>query len=220
MGCSRQCHPSGPLPDRDPDAPDKGPALPTGGSVSSVSMANPASKPGRQQLLTWAALALCVAAVWAVFGGTRDFHFVLWDDDHNIQQNPHLGGVTWENLRWMFTDTAYSRRYLPLAWLGWNVEHDLAGLTPYSAHLGNVLFDLLNTVLVFLVIKAGLRLWLPGPKAAGHWAATVAATLGALIWALHPLRAEVVAWASGRIYAQAGCFLLVSAWVICARSSA
>ena len=176
-------------------------------------MANPASKPGsRQHGLTWVALAIGVFAVWLVFGGARDFHFVLWDDDHNIQQNTHLGGVTWENLRWMFTDTTYSRRYFPLAWLGWNVEHDLAGLTSRSAHLGNVLFHLLNTVLVFLVIKAALRLWLPRENAAGPWPANVAATLGALLWALHPLRAEVVAWASGRIYAQAGCFLLVSAW--------
>ena len=176
-------------------------------------MANPASKPGRHpHWLAWVAIGLCLLAVWAVFGGARDFHFVLWDDDHNIQQNTHLSGVTWENLRWMFTDTTYSRRYFPLAWLGWNVEHDLFGLTPHSAHLGNVLFHLLNTILVFLVIKSVLRLWLPREKAAEPWPANVAAMLGALLWALHPLRAEVVAWASGRIYAQAACFLLVSAW--------
>jgi cytochrome c-type biogenesis protein CcmH/NrfG len=175
-------------------------------------MATPASKPGKQHSLTWAALAICALAVWAVYGGTRGFHFVLWDDDYNIQQNPHLGGVTWENLRWMFTDTAYSRRYFPLTWLGWNIEYDLFGLTPRSAHLGNVLFHLLNTVLVFFVIKAVLRIWFAKENNPGRLPATVAATLGALIWALHPLRVEVVAWASGRIYAQSTCFFLVSAW--------
>ena len=96
-------------------------------------MANPAGKPGRQIWLTWAAAGLCALAVWAVYGSTRHFHFVVWDDDYNIQQNTHLSGLTWENLRWMFTDTAYARRYFPLTWLGWNVEHDLFGLTARSA---------------------------------------------------------------------------------------
>lgn len=175
-------------------------------------MATPASRPGRQDWLTWAALAVCALAVWAVIGGARDFAFVLWDDDHNIQQNAHLSGVTWENLRWMFTDTTYSRRYLPLTWLGWEVEHDLFGLTARSAHLGNILFHLLNTFLVFSVIKAAMRIWLAGKNSAGPLAANTAAAIGALLWALHPLRVEVVAWASGRIYAQAACFLLVAAW--------
>jgi Flp pilus assembly protein TadD len=194
------------------DGRAKGLALQTGGSVSSVLMATPASKPGRHPWLTWAALAICALVVWAVFGGARHFHFVLWDDDYNIQQNPHLGGLTWENLRWMFTDTAYARRYFPLTWLGWNIEYDLFGLTPRSAHLGNVLFHLLNTILVFLVIKAALRIWLARETTADGWPATAAAVLGALFWALHPLRVEVVAWASGRIYAQAACFILLSLW--------
>ena len=176
-------------------------------------MATPASKPGKHPWPTWTALALCALAVWAVYGATRGFHFVLWDDDYNIQQNPHLSGVTGENLRWMFTDTAYSRRYFPLTWLGWNIEYDLFGLTPRSAHLGNVLFHLLNTVLVFFVIKAVLRIWFAQENNPGRLPATVAATLGALIWALHPLRVEVVAWASGRIYAQSTCFVLVSLWL-------
>ena len=191
---------------------DNGLALKTGRRVFSVPMATPAPKPSEPRWLTWAALAVCAIAIWAVFGDARNFSFVLWDDDHNLQQNPHLSGVTWENLRWMFTDTSYARRYIPLAWLGWNVDHDLFGLTARSAHLGNVLFHLLNTGLVFFVIKAGLRFWREGGNDAGRCPSTVAATLGALIWALHPLRVEVVAWASGRIYAQAACFLLTSLW--------
>lgn len=175
-------------------------------------MANPAREPAKPVWPTWAALAVCAVAVWAVYGAARHGAFVVWDDDYNLQQNPHLGGLTWENLRWMFTDTAYSRRYFPLTWFGWNLEHDLFGLTPYSAHLGNVLFHLLNTVLVFFVIQAGVRLWSPRENAADPWPATVAAALGALVWSLHPLRVEVVAWASGRIYAQTACFLLISTW--------
>jgi tetratricopeptide (TPR) repeat protein len=193
-------------------AADKGLALKTGGRVSSVLMGTPATKSSEPRWLPWVALAVCAVAVWAVFGGARNFSFVLWDDDHNIQQNSHLSGVTWENLRWMFTDTGYARRYIPLAWLGWNVDRDLFGLTARSAHLGNVLFHLLNTGLVFLVIQAGLRFWRVGENESNNWPSTVAATLGALLWTLHPLRVEVVAWSSGRIYAQSACFFLISLW--------
>jgi tetratricopeptide (TPR) repeat protein len=175
-------------------------------------MATLSPKPREPRWLTWAALAVVAIAIWAVFGGVRDFSFVLWDDDHNILQNPHLGGVTWDNLRWMFSDTGYARRYIPLAWLGWNLDHDLFGLTARSAHLGNLLFHLFNTGLVYFVIKAGLRFWRVGAIDDGRWPSTVAATLGALLWALHPLRVEVVAWASGRIFAQSACFVLVSLW--------
>jgi len=175
-------------------------------------MANSASRPGRPYWLTWGALALCAAAVWAVFGTARGFQFVLWDDDHNLQLNPHLGGVTWENLRWMFTDTAYSRRYFPLTWLGWNVEHDLFGLTAYSAHLGNIVFQLLNTIVVFFVIKTALRVWFGGKNPDNSLASTFACCVGTLVWALHPMRVESVAWASGRIYLQTGFFLFVATW--------
>jgi hypothetical protein len=191
---------------------DKGLALKTGGSVSSVPMAQPAGKPVTQRWLTWAAIGACALAVWFIYGGARHFHFLVWDDDYNIQQNTHLNGVTAENLRWMFTDTAYARRYLPLTWLGWAVEHDLFGLTAKSAHLGNILVHLLNTVLVFLVIQSGIRLWSSPENRPTALSVTVAALLGALIWSLHPLRVEVVAWASGRIYAQSGFFLLLATW--------
>lgn len=147
-------------------------------------------------------------AVLAAFASARHGGFLLWDDHINIVENPHLQ-PTWENLRWMFSDVSYMRRYVPLAWLNWSIEAALFGLTPQSAHAGNILLHAANAVLVFLLLQRLLvrRTGAGQPAAPG---VTFAAGIGSLFWALHPLRVEVVAWASGRMYGQAAGFFLVS----------
>src|SRR5687768_17025246 len=111
----------------------------------------------------------------------------------------------------MFTDVSYMRRYVPMAWLGWSIDHQLFGLTPVSAHVGSILFHAINAVLVFLLLKqvlAAHRLPLAEQSRSAPFFVPAA---GALIWALHLMRVEVVGWASGRMYCQAGFFLLLAA---------
>ena len=161
--------------------------------------------------VVWAlAAALCVVT-WLVFAGVRHADFVQWDDDINILRNEHLDGLTAENLHWMFTDVQYVRRYMPLGWLGWAVDYQLFGLTARSCHLGNVAIHSINAVLLFLVLLELLPKAIPPGATTGRKTALLAATTaGALLWAIHPLRVEPVAWASGRIYGLAILFLLIS----------
>ena len=77
-----------------------------------------------------------------------------------------------------------------------------------SAHVGNVLLHALNAVLVFLLLQAVIAAW-HGSENATKRTVPLAA-FSALIWALHPMRVEVVGWASGRMYCQAGVFLLLA----------
>jgi tetratricopeptide (TPR) repeat protein len=169
-----------------------------------------------------------------VFQSARQGAFLLWDDNINIVTNPHLREFSWEKVRWMFTDVSYMRRYVPMAWLGWSIDHQFFGLTPVSAHVGNILFHALNAVLVFLLLKQVLTTRYgntrvedgtvspgAGARAGGAEGTSLfgrsksvslwVAAVGALIWSLHPMRVEVVGWASGRMYCQAGFFLLVAA---------
>jgi tetratricopeptide (TPR) repeat protein len=163
-----------------------------------------------RRVFRWAFCLVIFAVVAAVFQGARHGEFLLWDDNINIVSNPHLREFTWEKVRWMFTDASYMRRYVPVAWLGWSLDHQFFGLTPVSAHVGNILFHALNAVLVFLLLKRVLAS--RGVSRAGRSepGSLVVAGAGALIWALHPMRAEVVGWASGRMYCQAGFFLLLA----------
>ena len=144
-----------------------------------------------------------------VFSGARHGAFLAWDDDINITENAHLRGLSRENVGWMFADASYMRRYVPLTWLNWAIEYELFGLTARSSHLGNLLLHGLNAALVFFLIRRVLALggWDRRMPRDGPW---LVAAVGALGWALHPMRVEVVAWASGRIYCLAGFFLLLA----------
>jgi hypothetical protein len=108
-----------------------------------------------------AALAiLLVSAVWAAFHPALNAEFVQWDDDLNITANPHIRSLNGESLRWMFTDVAYARRYMPLAWLNWAVNFQITGLSSCAFHLGNLLFHTANAFLVWLLIGRLLDLTL------------------------------------------------------------
>lgn len=159
------------------------------------------------------ALALALA-VFAVFCRVLQGDFVLWDDDLNAYDTPHIQGLTPANVRWMFTNLDYARRYMPLGWLLCGSLYQLGRSNPAAFHAASLLFHCANTVLLFLALKTLLA------KASGQSRSLAefepleifGAAAGALLWAVNPLRVESVAWASGLIYLQAVFLLLVCLW--------
>jgi len=147
--------------------------------------------------------AVTLACFWPAVGAD----FVLWDDDVNLFENPHIKGLTAENLRWMFTDLTQTLRYKPLNWLAWAAIHEVAGLQPAAFHLANVLLHTANAALAFLLFHALLGSANPAVPATRR---SLCAAAGALAWSLHPLRVEPVAWATGLPYDLALLFALAS----------
>lgn len=159
----------------------------------------------------WFLCLILIAVTAAVFLPVLQASFVEWDDGRNIVNNPHLG-LGWEQLRWMFTDCDYVRRYLPLGWLSYSVDRVVFGGGPLSYHAGNLLLHLLNTLLVFALLQRLLLLTAGSLAVQRKPAVLVGAALGALCWAVNPLRVEPVAWASARIYCVASTFMLLALW--------
>ncbi|MGH7947097.1 MAG: hypothetical protein ACREF9_19145, partial [Opitutaceae bacterium] len=170
--------------------------------------------PSRRGTVLWGLLVL-VAVLWTA-REVPDFDFVAWDDELNILVNPNLGPPTPHNLAWMFTDFSYMRRYVPFGWLGFSVAYAFSGLSPLAYHIGNLLLHTANALLLYLLIAWALRRWHSDPDE--HRIAPSAAA-GALLWAIHPLRAETVGWASGMLYTQACFFALLSVLVYCRAQS-
>ncbi len=111
--------------------------------------------------------------------------FVKYDDVAYVQENPHVAaGMTWEGVKWAFTSRCASFWY-PLTMLSHMVDVQLFGLNAAGHHAHNVLLHALNAWLAFLLFR-----WLFGP-------APLAAFL-ALLFSLHPLRVESVAWIAER----------------------
>src|SRR6476619_3284672 len=98
------------------------------------------------------AVAVLVLAVIAVFCNVPHAEFVQWDDDINIYRNPHHGGLSWERIKWMFTDTQYVLYYAPLSWLTLSVLYEVSGLNPFGYHVASLILHCVNTVLVFFLI--------------------------------------------------------------------
>ena len=156
--------------------------------------------------LSLAIVMLITAAVyWRVLGA----EFVYWDDDVELYANPHLKGISPQTLRWMFFETSYVVRYQPLTWLTWSIIYEFFQLRPIGYHLASWLLHSLNAGLVFLLIHK-LLLIIRQPQAEDDGPLAVGSALGALLWALHPLRVEAVAWVSAFLHLQALFFLLIS----------
>ncbi len=126
---------------------------------------------------------------------------VNWDDSESIISNIHIRALSLQNLKWMLT-TFYTGNWLPLTWLSLALDFRMGGLNPKIFHLTNSIFHSANTFLVFLVCWKILRLAAgktPDPETAGNRTfETQVALLTALLFGLHPIHVESVAWATER----------------------
>jgi tetratricopeptide (TPR) repeat protein len=156
------------------------------------------------------ALAVLILVIVAVFSQVPHAQFVQWDDDINIYRNPHHGGLSWERTQWMFTDTQYVLYYAPLSWLTLSIVCQFWGLNPFGYHLASLLLHTINTLLVFFLIKKYLSHRTGTSEPDRDRRLTLSAGFGALLWGVHPMRVEPVAWASGISYLLAACFILLS----------
>ena len=156
----------------------------------------------RLSLLVLIALASAVPFLPALHNG-----FVNWDDVQNFLENPYYRGLGWTQLKWMFT-TLFPPPYQPLSWLTFGADYCLWGLDPMGYHLTNIALHAANAVLFFfigvriLAAAQGLEENAPGLR----WAAALAA----LLFAVHPLRVESVAWATERRDVLSGFFYLLT----------
>src|SRR5262245_56553441 len=152
-------------------------------------------------------VALLVVAVVAAFSPVLSADFVRWDDDENFLSNPHYRGLGLPQLTWMFTSFNLGH-YTPVAWLTFGADYVVWQMNPFGYHLGSLLLHVLNTLLVYRLAR---RLLEPGaPRAGLEPGLTLGAALAALVFALHPLRVESVAWVTERRGVLAALFCLLS----------
>ena len=161
----------------------------------------------------WLISFVLFLATFGVFSRVLVGQFVQWDDGISVYQNPHIQGLDWARLRWMFSDASYAMRYKPLTWLTYALVYQLGGLKPVGYHLANLLIHCGNTVLLFGVIRRLLAAGNPEESTEERLAqATFPAAGGALLWAINPLRVEPVARVTDLTFCLLLCFLLLSLW--------
>jgi tetratricopeptide (TPR) repeat protein len=134
--------------------------------------------------------------------------FVNWDDDQNFLNNYHYRGLGWSQLRWMWT--TFQGHWIPLTWMTFGLDYLLWGMNPFGYHLTSLLLHAANAVVFYLVALRILGLALPDPGGRGPAGLALSAGCAALLFALHPLRVESVAWATERRDVLSGLFYLLA----------
>ncbi len=131
-------------------------------------------------------MALAAVFVVALAGSANTLQnsFTNWDDPVLILNNPQIRSLSPSAIVTLFTSVA-NHAYLPVRDLSYALDYALWGLDPYGFHLTNLLLHCANSLLLFALLA---RLFEDDRLALA----------AALIFAVHPVHSEAVAWASGR----------------------
>ncbi len=132
----------------------------------------------------------------------------VWDDDWVLVRNANIHGFSAAHLRWMlgFNEMPH---YFPLTLSSFMLDFALWGLDPRVFHLTNVLLHALTAAAFFFLARRLLALAGPKPAPPGEpLALTLGAAFAALVFALHPLRAESVVYVTERCDPLSGFFFL------------
>ncbi len=132
---------------------------------------------------------LCLAGILALTFGlyfkSLSNDFINWDDPHYVYENSNIWGLGAENMKYIWTEFVVAN-YHPLSVMSLAFNYVMGGLNPYGYHLTNVLLHLINCLLVFVFVYR-----LSDRK-------TDIALLSSLLFAVHPLHVESVAWVAER----------------------
>ncbi|MCB9234523.1 MAG: tetratricopeptide repeat protein [Bacteroidia bacterium] len=132
----------------------------------------------------WFLLGGVLLATLLVTGSALKYGFTNWDDGSYVLDNYLIKSLSGGNLRGMFTETVMGNHH-PLTVLSLAIDYALFGLDPTGYHATNLLLHLACTALVFVFF---FRLSGRKDLAAGV----------ALLFGIHPMHMETVAWISDR----------------------
>jgi hypothetical protein len=161
-----------------------------------------------------------------VFWPVHSHEFVLWDDDKHVFENPALRSITLDHFL-SFWRAPYANLYIPFTYTLWALTAAVSRwvtpqptggtpLDPQIFHSLNLLGHLLNVLVVWRIVRLLLACTRregqsPAPdhtQTQMEWAACG----GALLFAVHPLQVEAVAWVSGFKDVLGGCLSFVAIW--------
>src|SRR6187549_2618519 len=139
----------------------------------------PIPKSGKSNQWIYYSLGVILLLSFVIYLPVFNNKFLAWDDNLYIKDNPLIYSI---NLKDIFSQYVMGN-YHPLTILTFAIEYQFFGLNETGYHVINLLLHLLNVVLVFYVIN----LLVNNPTVA---------LVAALLFGIHPLHVESVAWAA------------------------
>jgi len=128
---------------------------------------------------------LLIVLTVTIYFQVKDFSFINYDDQLYVTQNYRVrNGLTFENIKWAFT-TFHASNYHPLTWLSHMLDVSMFGMDAGRHHAVNLFFHLANVIILFFVLRL-----MTGSVWRSGWVA--------LLFGVHPLHVESVAWIAER----------------------
>ena len=142
----------------------------------------------QERSLRWKTVWICVALAaltWAIFGQTLRYDFVNYDDPSYVYQNTRIAsGINVANIAWAFTHV-HSENWHPLTTITHMLDCQLHGLKAGWHHLTNLLLHTIAVVLLFIALQQ---------MTGALWRSAFVS----VVFAVHPLHVESVAWIAER----------------------
>ncbi|MBI5021214.1 MAG: tetratricopeptide repeat protein [Ignavibacteriales bacterium] len=147
----------------------------------------------------WSAFLILAGVSIVAFFPLLNNNFVNYDDPGYITQNQNVrSGISLKTIVWAFKSNEQSNWH-PLTWMSHALDYQLFGLNPTYHHLMNLLLHIISSVLLFIFLKKATD---------SHWQSLFVA----VVFAIHPLHVESVAWASERKDVLSGLFWMLTMW--------
>lgn len=148
-------------------------------------------RPGAQRITARRHVFVCILIcmlVFLIYGQTLSFGFVILDDLTYVAENPFVNtGVTGRNVMAAFSSEVVSSKgnWIPLVWLSLMLDVEMYGDWAGGFHLTNVILHCANALLLYAGLLSMTRRW-------------VESAISAILFAVHPLHVESVAWVAER----------------------
>ena len=142
----------------------------------------------------WSIVSVCfllAAAVIGLYSRTLSHSFINLDDFLFVRDNTHIQqGLTLHGIQWAFTNWM-AGLWKPLTWISYMLDIELFGMDAGRIIFMNAVYHAISSVLFFLVLLEFFRRMKSAPR---FWTSAAIA----VVFAIHPLRVESVAWAAER----------------------
>lgn len=152
---------------------------------------------GRWRPLDVGLAALVVAATVVVYSQVFWCRFLAIDDPQYVTANAQVkAGLSWAGVQWAFT-TLRDGNWFPLTWLSHMAAVSAFGLHSGAHHLANLALHALSALLLFAVLRR---------MTGARWPSA----LVALLFGIHPVHVESVAWVAERKDVLSGLFWMLA----------
>lgn len=166
------------------------------------------ARAGPSTRLPWLLGGLVAGWTLVAFLPTIRNDFVSWDDPRMLLENPYHRGPWLAELGYAWSNNLLGH-FMPVTWVSYTLDRSLWDLHAPGYHLTSLLLHVLAAVALFALGRKILAHAL-GADPPGHGAVDVGAAAAALVFAVHPLRVEAVAWVSARSTVLGGLLLILT----------